>query len=326
MSKGRFKKATREAAKLRLALDGPAGGGKTFTAMRFAFALGGRVAVIDTERGSASKYAGESPDGIPFDFDVLELRSFSPTEYTEAIKEAAGLGYDVLLIDSLSHAWDGTGGALEQVDRKAADSRGNSFSAWKDVTPLHRKMVDAMLGADLHVIATMRTKTDFVLEPNQWGKMAPRRVGLAPVQRAGMEYEFDIYGSLDQDHNLTISKSRCRAVADARVQQPGAAFLRPVLLWLAGEPGHGPTTTESTPEVPAEPVPMSTGVQADTIDALRFSLNWTEAKLAESLRKKFGVGEVAALTSEQAEQVIAGLEAAAAKAKQKSAEQAAAQK
>lgn len=108
-STGSFRPAVRRKTKLRMAFCGPAGSGKTYTALRQAFALaahcGGRVAVIDTEHGSASKYQGESPDGIPWEFDVRELTDFSPTAYTEAIVEAGRLGYAVLVVDSLSHAW-----------------------------------------------------------------------------------------------------------------------------------------------------------------------------------------------------------------------------
>ena len=123
-----FQKATKRQAKLRMALIGPSGSGKTFTALTLATALGKRVGVIDTEHGSASKYADR------FAFDCLNLTSFSPGTYVEAIAAAAAAGFDVLIIDSLSHAWSGKDGALEQVDKKAAASRsGNSFTAWRDV-------------------------------------------------------------------------------------------------------------------------------------------------------------------------------------------------
>lgn len=303
-----FKKATRKASKLRLALDGPAGSGKTFTGLRFAFALGARVAVIDTERGSASKYQGENPDGIPFEFDVLELTSFSPSEYTAAIEEASRHGYDALLIDSLSHAWEGTGGALDLVDKKSSEGRGSSFSAWKDVTPLHRKMVDAILNAPLHVIATMRSKVEYVLEEetNRHGRtvQVPRRVGMAPVQRAGMEYEFDIYGSMDQQtHTLTISKSRCRAVADQKVVMPGAAWLAPVVEWL--------TTGTPTPE-PTERVK----------EFLRLTHSMKAGALRSKLRESYGNEDFAQLTTEQQDEILEKLKEAEAAAGRKQVEDA----
>lgn len=232
----RFKKAQRSKSKLRMAIDGPSGSGKSYTALRFAFALAhalgkGRVAAIDTEHGSLSKYTGEAPDDLPFDFDVLELANFSPTEYTAAIEDAGRAGYDVLVIDSLTHAWQGKDGALELVSKKQGDSR-NSFTAWKDVTPLHTRMIEAILASPMHIIVTMRSKTEYVLETNDKGKQEPRRVGMKPVQRDGMEYEFDLYGSMDWSHVLTISKSRCSFLQDAVAVKPGAGFVQPLVEWL----------------------------------------------------------------------------------------------
>lgn len=228
-----FKKATRKQLRLRLAIDGPAGSGKTFTGLRLAFALGQRVAAIDTERGSASKYAGEAPDGVPFNFDVLELDDHSPSNYTAAILAAGQAGYDALLIDSLSHAWAGQGGALD-LHTKAADRERNSFTAWKNVTPMHNEMVEAILRSPCHVIATMRTKTEYVLEPNERGQMVPRKIGLAPIQRSGVEYEFDVVCDMDQDHVLRVSKSRCPQLSGKVAVKPGAPFFVPLATWLDG--------------------------------------------------------------------------------------------
>lgn len=227
-----FTPATRDKIYLRLAIDGPSGAGKTVTALRFAQGLtqrfGGQIAVVCTERGSARKYVGEDFGEGRIEFDVLELASFSPTEYTAAVAAAAKGGkYSTLVIDSLSHAWEGKDGALETVDRKG------KATGWKDVTPMHRRMVDAMISAPLHVLATMRSKTEYVYETDpQTGKPTPRKVGMAPVQRPGMEYEFDVYGSMDWSHMLTITKTRCPAIDGVLTAKPGAAFLQPVLDWL----------------------------------------------------------------------------------------------
>lgn len=241
-----FNPANRKKIKLRMALDGPAGSGKTYSGLMFAFALtqlrtktatGNKVAVIDTEAGSASKYEGYQPEGSePWRFDVCELSSFSPSTYEQVIVEAGRLGYDVLLIDSLSHAWQGTDGALEQVDKKKDKSGGNSFTAWKDVTPQQSRMIDAILRSPCHVIATMRTKTEYVLDEqtNASGKkvMVPKKVGLAPIQRQGVEYEFDVVCDIDQAHTLCVSKSRCPEIADRVAHKPGPIFMAPLLHWL----------------------------------------------------------------------------------------------
>ena len=229
-----FTKAVRHQLKGRIAIDGPSGSGKTFTALRMATALanGGRIAVINTESGAIQKYLGLAPDGTEWDFDVCELANYSPSAYTEAIVEAGKSGYAVLLIDSLSHAWEGEGGALEQVTR-ASDRSKNSFTAWKDVTPQHNRMIGAILKSPCHVIATMRSKTEYVMETDGRGKQVPRKVGMAPVQRSGMEYEFDLYCSMDWDHVLRVSKSRCPDMDEVLAVKPSMNTFVPFAKWLA---------------------------------------------------------------------------------------------
>lgn len=224
-----FQKATKRSARLRLALIGVAGAGKTYTALNIAKHLGGAVAVIDTERGSASKYSDM------FDFDVLELEAFSPQMYVDAIQAAEEAGYEVLVIDSLSHAWTGKGGALEQVDRSAKRSQsGNTFGAWRNVTPLHNAMVDAIINTKMHVITTMRAKTEYVQEKDEkTGKVTVRKVGLAPVQRDGLEYEFDVVADLDMDNNLIVGKTRCSAVAGAVIPKAGKEIATKLKAWLS---------------------------------------------------------------------------------------------
>jgi hypothetical protein len=227
-----FKKATKKAAKARIALMGPSGSGKTVTALRMAAGMGKRVAVIDTEHASASKYAGEFGD-----FDALELESFSPETYVEAIRLAEKAGYDVVIIDSLSHAWSGKDGALEQVDKAAKkSSSGNSYTAWRDVTPQHNRLIDAIVGCKCHVIATMRTKTEYVLEEIQRGGKTikqPKRVGLAAVQREGMEYEFDVVCDVTLDHDLCVTKTRCAALDGAVIRKAGEELGETLLAWLS---------------------------------------------------------------------------------------------
>lgn len=228
-----FTKAVRSQRKLRAAIDGPSGGGKTYSTLRLAFAmkaagLCSRIALIDTENNSASLYAGESPDGTPWEFDTLNLKQFNPDQFTNALKTAAKEGYDCAILDSLSHAWVGAGGALDLVDQKG----GNKFTAWKDVTPLHRGMIDAIIQSPMHVLATMRSKTEYVLEEDANGKKVPRKIGVAPVQRDGMEYEFDIYCSMDWSHQIKVTKSRCSPMDSATAIKPGPAFWAPLFDWL----------------------------------------------------------------------------------------------
>lgn len=223
-----FKKASKKESKLRLGIVGPSGSGKTFTALRVARSLGERVVVMDSEHGSASKYADM------FDFDVFEPGSFNPKVYIDFLREAEAAGYDVAIVDSLSHAWMGKDGALEMVDAAAKRNHGNSFAGWRDVTPLHNQMIEAILASRIHVIATMRSKTEYVIEEDSRGKKVPRKIGMQPVQRDGMEYEFDVVGDIDHDHNFVITKTRCHALKDAVISEPGEDLGESLLKWLSG--------------------------------------------------------------------------------------------
>jgi nucleoside-triphosphatase THEP1 len=244
-----FKKATKSAAKMRLGLIGPAGSGKTMTALRIAAGLGGRVAVIDTERGSASLYAGER--GL--DFDVIELDTYGVERFTDAIKAAADGGYATLVIDSLSHAWSGKDGILELVDRKSkASQSGNNFGAWRDATPQHNKLVDAILGAPLHVICTLRSKVEYVVE-NVGGRNQVRKVGLQPVQRDGLEYEFTVVGDVTQDHDLVVTKTRAAFLKDAVIREAGEDLGRQLAAWLSD--GTTPARPAAEVRLAAKPAP-----------------------------------------------------------------------
>lgn len=242
-----FKPASKQAARLRMALAGPAGSGKTYTALSIATALGQPVAVVDTEHGSASKYSDV------FQFDTLELDSFHPERYIEAIHAAEEAGFPVLIIDSLSHAWMGKDGALELVDRAAKRSQsGNSYVAWRDVTPLHNALVEAMIQSKLHLIVTLRSKQDYVQEKDEkTGKTVIRKIGLAPVQRDGLEYEFDVYGDLDQDNNLIIGKTRCSVLTGQVIRRPGKPLAETLRGWL----GSGPVEPAPQPSAPP-PLPV----------------------------------------------------------------------
>ncbi|NVZ09762.1 ATP-binding protein [Allochromatium humboldtianum] len=224
-----FRKAERRQAKLRLALCGPSGSGKTYSALLVARGLApdGQIALIDTERGSGELYADLTP------YDVASLAPpFTPARYIERIQQAEQDGYDVLIIDSLSHAWTGEGGILDLHDKAAAASRsGNSFMAWREVTPKHNQLIDTLLASDLHVIVTMRTKTAYDLIDDN-GKKKPVKIGLAPVQRDGLEYEFTTVLDLSVDsHVATATKDRT-GLFDGEHFVPTAATGEALRQWL----------------------------------------------------------------------------------------------
>lgn len=225
-----FQKASKKNSRLRMDLTGPPGSGKSLTAIKMGSALlspGRKMCAIDTERGSLSKYSDFA------EFDVVELASFDPNHLTNLLGMAAGEGYEVCVIDSLSHFWMGKDGALEKVDSIAKRTKsGNNFVAWRDVTPLHNAMVDAILQSPMHIIATMRVKVEYSMETNERGKLTPRKVGLAPIQRDGFDYEFDVVGEMDENHNLIITKSRCLALDGKVFSKPGKEVADILKSWL----------------------------------------------------------------------------------------------
>ncbi len=263
-----FKKATKAQAKLRAAVFGPSGAGKTFTSLRVATGLagdGGRIAVIDTERGSASKYADR------FAFDVLELEDQSIDGYVAAIREAGAAGYTVLVIDSLSHGWQTL---LEEIEKLAkAKYRGNTWSAWSEGTPLQRRLVQAILAYPGHVLATMRSKTEWTTVDDGRGKKSPQRVGLAPEQGKGVEYEFDLLVEISTEHIANVIKDRTGKFQDKLLDKPGEEFGKQLAAWLAEGVTAQPTKPEvraaATASVPALMTKASKAIAAaDSTDAI----------------------------------------------------------
>ncbi len=240
-----FRKAERKQAKLRLALSGPSGSGKTTGALLIAKGIGGRIAVLDTERGSASLYA----DLV--DFDVVELSPpYSPERYIEIIHAAEEAGYTTLILDSISHEWNGQGGVLEIVDKTArAKLKENTYIAWSEGTPRHQAFLDAMLASSLHIIATMRSKTVYVETEKANGKRAYEKQGSAPQQRDGLEYEFTAVLDLSVDGNLaTASKDRTRLFRDPFVISEDTG--ERLLSWL----NSGKTFAEQAKETNTAPI------------------------------------------------------------------------
>lgn len=197
-----IRKAERVKSKLRLGLAGPAGSGKTMSALKLANGLGGRVCLIDTERGSGDLYANL------YDYSVITLEPpFKPDILIDAIHAAEKAGFNVIIIDSLSHFWSDEGGILDQAD-KMQNSGKNRFTLWADLTPQHRRLVNALLNSPKHIIGTMRSKQEYAMETDDKGKASVKKLGLAPVQREGMEYEFTVFFDISQDHYAKSTKDR----------------------------------------------------------------------------------------------------------------------
>lgn len=267
-----FQKAVREQVRLRLAIYGPAGAGKTASALRIAHGISGRIAFIDTENYSASRYAdGLNYAGgfVPFSFDVVSLTKPTIEHYVEAIQSAENAGYNILIIDSLSHGWQEL---LEEIDRIAKTKyRGNSWSAWSDGTPKQKSLIKTITQSGMHIIATMRSKTEWETgKDEKTGKSKPVRIGLAPEQGKGIEYEFDMLMEINDSHYATIIKDRSGKFQDMEIHCPDEKFGEELAEWLTqgvvpvrpapqSEPISiaKPTVPKPKPTVPKPTVPES---------------------------------------------------------------------
>lgn len=218
-----FQKAVRKRAKLRLALSGPSGSGKTYGALMIAKGLGGKIAVIDTERGSASLYS----DLV--EFDTLELNPpFTPERFIDAINAAAKAGYEVCVLDSITHEWEGAGGCLEINEQIAhAKFKGNTWAAWNETTPRHRSFLDAILQSPMHIVASIRSKTETV----QGDDKKVKKLGMKVVQREGIEYEFTAVLDLEHEkHYAVATKDRTQLFAEPHVIGVGTG--KRIMAWL----------------------------------------------------------------------------------------------
>jgi hypothetical protein len=218
MSQFMFKKAERTQRKARIALAGPSGSGKTYTALRLAKGLAGdgTIALLDTERSSATLYSDVC------NFDHVDLPDYDYETFIGGIDAAAAAGYSVLVIDSASHAWEAF---LEQHGKM----QGNSFANWGKITPKYNQLIQAIVSYPGHVIATMRSKTKYELDE----KGKPKRQYLDSVMRPGSEYEFDILGMIDIDHNMLIEKTRLSWLADKIISKPSEKLGAKIAEWLA---------------------------------------------------------------------------------------------
>lgn len=197
-----LRKATRQKSKMRLGLSAVSGGGKTYSALLIAFGLTNdwsKIALIDTENGSGDLYAhlGE--------YSVLPLQApYTPESYINAVKTCESAGMEVIIIDSISHEWEGKGGILDISNSMT----GNSYTNWAKITPRHQAFIDCILNSSCHIITTVRRKQDYEMTTNSQGKLVPQKVGLKEITREGFEYEVTINFELDTKHNATVSKDR----------------------------------------------------------------------------------------------------------------------
>lgn len=199
------RKATKSRVKLKMAIQGPSGSGKTEGALALAKHLvpDGRVLLIDTENESASLYANR------YDFDTIPLAPpYHSDRYKAAMQVAVDQKYDVLIVDSITHQWDGVGGILRRKEELDRQPGSNSYTNWSRFTPEHTAFIEFIKQIPVHTIVTMRSKQDYVLEANDKGKQTPKKVGMAPIQRDGTEYEYTLVFDVDMGHKAIASKNR----------------------------------------------------------------------------------------------------------------------
>ncbi|MFF2331958.1 AAA family ATPase, partial [Streptomyces sp. NPDC058103] len=220
-----FHRAEKEARPARIALDGPSGSGRTLTMLLAASALGTKIAVVETERGHSHQYAST------VEFDSTVLTDFAPKRLFEALASAAVLGYDVVCVDSYSQFWTGVNGMLDKVDADTRPGYGGQNAGWSKNRPMERKVTEALLAYPGHVIVTLRSDTESVIEPNEAGRMVKRQYAVKPKQRNDLEYDFDVVGSLGPVATLHVGKSRVPELVDQVIDKPGAELGHTIRTW-----------------------------------------------------------------------------------------------
>jgi hypothetical protein len=249
-----IRKAERSHTKMRLGLIGPSGSGKTYSSLLVARGLvgdKGKICLIDTESESGAAYS----DLI--NYDILNFEPpFTAQRYLKAVQFVESSGYDICILDSLAHAWMGQGGLLELHDKAKSKYGGNSFAAWADVTPWHRKLVDAILRSSIHMFVTIRTKTAYEIQ-EQNGKKVPVKLGLAPEFRAGIEYEFTTVLDISVDKHIASATKDRTGIFDGLFFKPSVETGQMIAKWISGAKDLAPVKHESKAEPPPEPASES---------------------------------------------------------------------
>lgn len=303
--------ATRESILLRLGICGTGGSGKTKTALivatRMVERLGlGPVFVIDSENKSALRYAysPRSKQGYRFKHVPMPEDDYGPAAYMAAMDYCESHGAGVVVIDSLSHAWAGINGILEQVDqvtdqvrRSRSGGNASSFSdGWKIMTPVYNRLVQRLLSSSAHVIFTLRSKADWVVGDNAQGRKEPQKVGLAPIFREGIDYDGDVFCDMTAPDNvLIVSKSRCDRLAPGEIiKRPGPEFADVLIEWIEDSdvPAGARTLGEAINLAVAEGIVAAEERSAERYkEAKRRLLAWCEASGVSPLRRDVAVAQ-----------------------------------
>lgn len=301
-----FKKAQREQVRIKVSIAGPAGSGKTMSSLLMAYGLTKaefpnlkdaeiweKICLIDTENGSGSLYVGKQVGSTTIGaYNTIDLTPpFEPGVFVDAIHMAEEHNMNVIIIDSLSHAWAGVGGALDQQGAIAARS-GNSWTAWRSVTPQHNKLVDAMLQSPAHVIANMRAKMEYQQTINDAGKKQVKAIGMGVVMREGIEYEFTVSFMLDYDHVANSTKDRT-GVFDGKYFTIDANTGKQMYQWLSSGAVPAPKAENIPAPTPAPDPESDEALQKaiNAVDALIKPLVTAENKAEMTAKIKEIIGQ-----------------------------------
>jgi len=289
MVTNQFKKAERKKSKLRLGITGPSGSGKTYAALTLAKAMGGKIAAIDTENGSMSLYENMC------DFDVIDMAApYTPQRMVEYIKMAEANGYDVLIIDSITHEWSGPGGCIEMNDTAARTKfKGNTWSAWSVTKPMHRALLDTIIASPMHIITTLRSKTETAQEGRNVVKL-----GMKAEQDAGYEYEMTVVLDIvHEGHYALASKDRTGIFTDKPAMPITEETGKQLMAWL--DSGAEPTPEPAKPKT--EPPVITPERQKETFEKASLAIQGaTTVKALQQIRPSLKLRyEQSLLTDEQ---------------------------
>ena len=283
-----FRKAKREQVRIKVSISGPAGAGKTMSSLLMAYGLTraefpnlseeqiwDKICLIDTESGSGSLYVGKQVGTTTIGaYNTIDLTPpFEPSVFVDAIHMAEEHGMNVIIIDSLSHAWAGSGGALD-MQGKIAERSGNSWTAWRSVTPQHNKLVDAMLQSPAHIIANMRAKMEYQQTTNSEGKKQIKAMGMGVVMREGIEYEFTCSFMLDYDHVANATKDRT-TLFDGKYFVIDANTGKQMYAWLS---------SGAVPEPKKAEVPAPAPAPAEPDEQLKKAVSLVDKLIKEKLK------------------------------------------
>lgn len=215
----KFEVPSADALYLRAMVSGPSGAGKTTSSLRIAGGIARKlgksskeelekaIGVIDTENGRSGLEYGRDYGGGPLYFSQLKVPNHKPDTFLQALRVAYREAFDVLLVDSLTHEWEGIRALVDDISAK--DKRKQGLPAWGVATPKHDEIMGALQKMPSHVIGCFRSKTMHAAqqqEVNGKTKTVIERLGMQPMARDGTEFEFDLHLELSPEGYVSHGK------------------------------------------------------------------------------------------------------------------------